>query len=113
MAKQIVIDFKGNSYTLCFTRRTVELMERQEFNVTEIDKSPLTMFTRFFHYAFLAEHKNIRIDLTTEILDNLANKEELWKVLMQMYTDTVNSLLTTEEDSNNGDEEKKAQWVAC
>lgn len=100
MAKQIVITYKGNDYTLEFNRKTVKRMEESGF-VVDTEK-PATMITNLFRGAFQMHHKRISPDLVEEIWDAQKKKEDLLSVLVSMYTEPIAALMDEEdgEDEN-------------
>ena len=95
MAKQIVITYKGNDYTLEFNRKTVKRMEESGF-VVDTEK-PATMITNLFRGAFQMHHKRISTDLVEEIWDAQKKKEDLLSVLVSMYTEPIAALMDEEE----------------
>lgn len=104
MAKQIVIDYQDKEYVLEFTRKTVQMMERGGFSLEELDAKPMTMILTLFTGAFAANHSNIKRAKVEEIYDTLAQKQELLTVLVEMYNETLETLMGNDEadgDSKN------------
>lgn len=99
MAKQIVIAYKGNDYTLEFNRKTVRRMEESGF-VVDTNK-PATMITDLFRGAFQMHHKRIDPNLVEEIWDAQKKKDELLSVLIQMYTEPIAALMDEEADGED------------
>lgn len=58
MAKTLTIKdpVSGESYTLEYTRKTVEIMEKQGFIAEDVDRKPMTMLPALFAGAFIARH---------------------------------------------------------
>lgn len=109
MAKTITIKDKlGNEYTLEYTRRSVELLERKGFKLEEIGKFPLTMLPTLFEGAFLAHHKQIKKETVDEIFASLKNKDELFGKLAEMYSEPIEAYVAEPED-----DEGNATWEAC
>lgn len=57
MAKVINFTYKDKDYTLEYTRKTLEKMEADGINLTDLDKKPVTILPKLFEYAFFANHK--------------------------------------------------------
>ena len=100
MAKQIIIDYKGDEYTLEFNRKTVRRMEEAGFKV-DTDK-PATMITELFRGAFLMHHRRIDANLVEEIWNAQKKKDDLLSALVQMYAEPIASLMDEDagEDEN-------------
>lgn len=101
MAKQIVISYKGNEYTLEFNRKTVRRMEEGGF-VVDTNK-PATMITELFKGAFQMHHRRIAPELVEEIWDAQKKKDDLLSVLVQMYAEPIAALM--DEDAEEGEDE--------
>ena len=54
MAKVINFTYKDKDYTLEYTRKTLEKMEADGINLTDLDKKPVTILPKLFEYAFFA-----------------------------------------------------------
>ena len=107
MAKQITITYNGKEYTLEFTRRSIETMERQGFVASDISKRPMSVLPNLFAGAFIANHKQVRTSLIDEIFQSLKNKDQLIEKLGEMYNEPLEALLDDpDEDEGN------AQWGA-
>lgn len=59
MAKQLTINdpVSGVTYTLEFTRKTIELMEKNGFVAADMERKPMTLLPALFAGAFLAHHR--------------------------------------------------------
>lgn len=90
---------KGNEYILEYTRETVAILEKQGFDSSKIQSSPMTMLPLLFRCAFLKNHRSIRESEITELYDSLKNKDKLIPALVEMVSDCYNSLL--EDNENN------------
>jgi hypothetical protein len=102
MAKQIKFEFEGKEYTLEFTRKSIETMERQGFIASEITEKPVSTLPALFAGAFLAHHKYVKRDVIDRIFDKLTNKQELIGKLAEMYNEPIEALLDEpEEDEGN------------
>lgn len=107
MSKQITFEYKGKEYTLEFTRRTVQEMERDGFNVNDIAEKPMSALPALFAGAFRAHHRFMKRELTDEIYQSMPNKEKLIEKLAEMYNEPIQTLLTEPEEA-----EKKVDWTA-
>lgn len=107
MAKTLTINDSttGMTYTLEYTRKTVEMMEKQGFSINKVDEQPMTMFPMLFAGAFLAHHRFVKRDVIDNIFARLTHKDELIGVLGEMYSAPLLSLLgepeQTEDDAGN------------
>lgn len=101
MAKQIRFEYQGKQYTLEFTRRSIEIMERQGFNVNDIGDKPMTTLPALFAGAFLANHRWVKREVIDEIYEQMPNKEELLQKLAEMYNEPLEALMK-EPDENEG-----------
>ena len=87
MAKTLIFTYKGNDYTLEFTRRTIQQMERSGFVASDIDNKPMTTLPALFAGAFLAHHRFEKREVIDDIYAHMPNKEELIGKLAEMYND--------------------------
>lgn len=102
MAKQIKFEFEGKEYTLEFTRKSIETMERQGFRASDITEKPVSTLPALFAGAFLAHHKFVKRDVIDRIFDKMTNKQELIGKLAEMYNEPIEALLDEpEEDEGN------------
>ena len=95
MAKQIVLTYKGNDYTLEFNRKIVRRMEENGF-VVDTSK-PATMIAELFRGAFQMHHRRLNPDLVEEIWDAQKGKDKLLAELISMYTEPIAALMDEEE----------------
>lgn len=102
MAKKIKITFKGEVYTLEYTRKSVEVMERRGLKLSELSDKPMTTLPLLFTGAFLAHHKFLKQDVIDEIFAQTPNREDLLHTLIEMYNEPVTALMSDpEENSGN------------
>lgn len=99
MAKQIIINYNGDEYTLEFNRRIAKRMQDNGFVIDE-NKS-ISMITELFKGAFQMHHKRIDPALVDEIWAAQRKKEDLLAQLVSMYAEPVASLM----DEDEGDDE--------
>lgn len=109
MAKQITFSYNGKDYKLEFTRRTVQEMEREGFEVDNIQSKPMTALPALFAGAFKANHRFMKRELVDEIYQAMPNKEGLIQKLAEMYNEPLQSLLS---DPDEGSEKKVENFTA-
>lgn len=110
MAKQINIEFQGNEYTLEYTRKSIEVLERQGFNISDLDRAPITTLPMLFRGAFIAHHRglyNKDLGLIDKIFEKMLDKDALLEKLSEMYKEPFEMLLADPEES-----EGNATWGA-
>lgn len=101
--KQITVkDERGNKYDLCYTAKTVAMMEKRGFNINEYDSKPMTTVRELFGGAFLANHESTSQEQIDKIYEGLKDKKALLEKLVELYTEPFNGLL----------EEGNAEWEA-
>lgn len=108
MAKQIRFEYKGQEYILEFTRKSIEMMERQGFVASDIVEKPMTTLPALFAGAFLAHHRNVKKELIDEIFSKMTNKEELIRKLAEMYNEPIIALMDEPDPSDKGN----VKWEA-
>ena len=110
MAKVLNIKDNGVTYTLEYTRRTVEDMERSGFIVGEVFDKPATMIPALFHGAFRAHHPKLKPQHTKEIYDRMTGKKELIGKLAEMYNEPISALLDDPEETDGKNPTWTASW---
>jgi len=108
VAKQIRFEYKGQEYILEFTRKSIEMMERQGFVASDIVEKPMTTLPALFAGAFLAHHRNVKKELIDEIFSKMTNKEELIRKLAEMYNEPIMALM----DEPDPNDEGNVKWEA-
>ena len=103
MAKQLVINdpVSGVTYTLEYTRKSVEMMEKQGFIADDVEKKPMTMLPALFAGAFLAHHRFVKREIIDNIYKKLTHKDKLIEKLVEMYNEPIMTLLTEPEQEGN------------
>ena len=109
MAKTITLTFEGKEYTLEYTRRTIEEMERRGFRATDIDAKPMTSLPILFAGAFLAHHRGIKANVVDAIYDKIPNKMDFIMALGEMYNEPLESLMD-DPDSETGNATWSQSW---
>ena len=102
MAKQIIFTDNGTEYTLEFNRATVRKMEADGFDISEASKKPLTFLTDLFAGAFKMHHRFVKPNVIDELQARFSDKDKLIQRLIEMYSETLESL-----SNNEGDEDKE------
>lgn len=98
--KQIKFTYKDQDYILEYTRKTVKVMEGNGFNINEIDTKPMLMVPILFRGAFLSKHRFVKDEVVDDIYKNISHKTELIETLVEMYTDTIETLFDEPESGN-------------
>ncbi len=109
MSKQLKFTYKDKEYTLEYTRRSVERMERNGFNATEMRDKPMTTLPALFAGAFIANHPWVKQELINEIYSKMTNRQELIGKLSEMYNEPIEALLDDPEE-NEGNLNWTASW---
>lgn len=109
MAKTITITFEGTEYTLEFTRKSIQDMERNGFVASNIDSKPMTVLPDLFAGAFLAHHRFVKREVIDRIFAHLKDKYLLVEKLAEMYNDPFETLMGEPED-NEGNAAWGASW---
>lgn len=99
MSKTITIKNEGTEYTLEFTRKSIETMERQGFVIGDIKTKPMTTLPTLFAGVFLAHHRFIKRDTVDAIFEKLSNKEKFLEKLAEMYAEPLEALMDEPEES--------------
>lgn len=90
---KIAIKYEKDTYELEFNRNSVRMMEGQGFNIDALTAQPVTMIPLLFYGAFAKNHTGIKRNLVDKIYDSLSNKQALIAALVEMYAETVNTLM--------------------
>ena len=100
MSKQLNFEYKGTEYTLEFTRRTVEQMEKEGFVADDVKTKPVTMLPTLFAGAFKAHHKYVKREVIDEIYSKMTNKADLIGKLAEMYNEPIAALIDEPVESS-------------
>ena len=101
MEKLVSFEHEGKEYTLCFSRRTVEKLEKLGFEGGALDNKMMTMLPMFFWGAFLAKQPFMKKENTDKILPLFKNKEALYEKLSELYNEPMAALIDDPEDEGN------------
>ena len=100
MGKQLNFVYKDVEYTLEFTRRTVEQMEREGFVADDVKTKPVTTLPTLFAGAFKAHHRFVKPEVINEIFSKMTNKADLIGRLAEMYNEPLMTLIDEPSDSS-------------
>lgn len=109
MAKTITLSYNGEDYTLEYTRKSIETMEKRGFNIREVASKPMSTLPDLFAGAFLAHHRWVKQDVIDSIFERIPNKEDFLEKLTEMYSEPV-EVLFSEPESTEGNASWKASW---
>ena len=109
MSKQLRFTYQDKEYCLEFTRKSVELMEKNGFVATDITAKPMTVLPALFAGAFLANHRFVKSEVINEIFSKMTNKSELIGKLSEMYNEPIMALVDEPEESE-GNVDWTASW---
>lgn len=98
-----------DTYELTFTRDSVEMTERNGFQIGEYTqmKNLLTNSKALFYGAFIARNRGIKRKVVDEMFQHIEEKEDLMGILLEMFMDASKSLLATDTEDKTT---KNATW---
>ena len=99
MSKQLNFKYNGTEYTLEYTRRTVEQMEKEGFMADDLTSKPLTTLPTLFAGAFKAHHRYVKREVIDEIYSKMTNKADLIGKLAEMYNEPIMALIDEPAES--------------
>ena len=100
MSKQLNFEYKGIQYTLEYTRKSVEQMEREGFVADDIQSKPMSMLPTLFAGAFKAHHRWVTREVIDEIFSKMTNKGDLIGKLAEMYNEPIMALIDDPAESS-------------
>lgn len=109
MSKQLKFTYQDKSYCLEYTRKSVEMMEKNGFVASDIKEKPMTTLPALFAGAFLANHRFVKEDVIDEIFSKMTNKTELIGKLAEMYNEPIMTLIDEPEEAE-GNLDWTASW---
>ncbi len=98
---KITMTYKKTEYTLEYNRQSVKTMESQGFVLDEVTSKPATMIPLLFSGAFIKNHRGMKRSLIDELFDEIADKTGLMQALMEMYAETLSTLVEDKADEGN------------
>lgn len=99
MSEKITLTNEGKTYTLEYTRRSIEIMERRGFDPEAMTSKPMTMLPALFAGAFIAHHADVSKETIEYLFANVENKNGLIEKLARMFAEPINTLLEQKEDA--------------
>ena len=109
MSKQLRFTYQGVEYCLEYTRKSVEMMEKNGFVAGDIESKPMTTLPALFAGAFLAHHRFVKQEVINEIFAKMTNKGELIGKLAEMYNEPIMALID-EPGAAEGNLDWTASW---
>lgn len=97
----IRFNFEGKNYVLGFNRKTVKQMENEGFNFDDMKVKPLTCVSDLFAGAFKMNHRFEKREVIERIHANIKDKDKITEKLVQMYSDTIKSLMADDDSEEN------------
>lgn len=90
----------GEKYTLEFTRDSVRFAEARGFDLSDLEKYPMTKIPELFFYAFRANHKYVSREKSDRILfeDMKGMPEGMVERLGMLYAAPFNALMPDESE---------------
>ena len=99
MSKQLRFTYQDKEYCLEYTRKSIEIMERQGFKAADITEKPMLTLPALFAGAFLANHRYVKSEVIDEIFSKMPDKSELIGKLAEMYNEPIEALLKDPAES--------------
>lgn len=99
MSKQLNFTYNGTEYTLEYTRRSVEQMEKEGFVAEDLKSKPLSTLPTLFAGAFKAHHRYVKREVIDEIYSKMTNKADLIGKLAEMYNEPIMALIDEPAES--------------
>lgn len=109
MAKQLILNHKGEKYILEFNRKTVRAMENFGFVASDIGEKPMSTLPALFAGAFQMHHRSLDKRVIDDMLYNITNKDEFISRLAEMYNEPLIDLVDEPEESE-GNITWEASW---
>lgn len=93
----------GTEYTLEFSRKSIELAERDGFKIEELGDYMMTRVPQLFYFAFKMHHPMMTKIQTDEILFKKLNgmSEEMLTRLGELYAQGYESLINSDTSKNS------------
>lgn len=110
MNKQLNFTYKDKEYCLEFTRKSVEQMERNGFNASEITEKPMSTLPALFRGAFIANHPFEKPRVIDEIYTHMTDKSMLIGKLAEMYNEPIEALVADPDEDDEGNVTWTASW---
>ena len=95
----IKFSYEGKDYELGYTREIVGKMVGEGFEIEKAAQNPLDAIYELFINSFEMNHQDTDIDTREKILKNLGNKEHLFAVLVEMFSEPIEFLGEPEKNA--------------
>ena len=110
MNKQLNFTYKDKEYCLEFTRKSVEQMERNGFNASEITEKPMSTLPALFRGAFIANHPFEKPRVIDEIYTHMTDKSMLIGKLAEKYKEPIEAIVADPDEDDEGNVTWTASW---
>lgn len=112
MAKTITLtDVKdGQEYTLEYSRKTVQEMEKQGFIAQELLDKPMTYLPQLFRGAFKKNHRHVQPNVCDRLYDAISNKEDFVPLLVEMYQEPISAMMASVDEETEGNVTWGKNW---
>ena len=103
----------GEIYTLEFSRASVKFAEARGVSIDSVKEFPYTYLPELFYCAFRKNHQKLSKDQTDRILfDTLGGLTQAQAArLMELFVEPSRSLIRVSDEDDDGEEERKNEWV--
>ncbi len=108
-AKQIILNHEGKEYTLEFSRKSIETMERQGFVASDISTKPMTTLPALFAGAFQMHHRFVDKSVIDAMFYKIKDKSAFIEKLSEMFNDPLVALID-EPEEDEGNIKWEASW---
>lgn len=96
----VKLKYENKEYLLEFDRASVELLEKTGFSLMEYSSKMASMQPLLFRAAFYKNHKFDKINYD-KIWEETKNKKGLTNALLEMVSETYQSLMDSDEGNEN------------
>lgn len=100
MSKNITFTYKDKEYILEFNRRTVQKLESQGFDFSNVGSNIMTYVPLIFKGAFEMHHSGLTQKKIDEMYDLFTDKQELFTALFELVAEPYNKLLEDNTSKN-------------
>ena len=97
---KIVLKHEKDEYVLEYNRQSVKQMEGQGFSLEELQSKPMTMIPLLFEGAFIKNCRGTKRKVIEKIYEGVPDKTSLMEALIEMYADTMSTLMDDNDEGN-------------
>ena len=97
---KIVLNYEKDEYVLEYSRQSVKQIEGQGFVLNELQSKPMTMIPLLFEGAFIKNCRGTKRKVIDKIYESIPDKTALIEALIEMYADTMSSLMDDNDEGN-------------